>query len=94
MVVTATAYCPCAKCCGSNADGKTATGSNAYTKGVAVDPAVSPLGTRFDIPGVGSWLPADDTGSAIKGHRIDVRFTNHESAKLFGTQRIKVRVWE
>ena len=38
---------------------------------VAVDPTVIPLGTRMTIPGYGEAVAAD-TGSAIKGLRIDV----------------------
>jgi 3D (Asp-Asp-Asp) domain-containing protein len=91
--VEASAYCPCAICCGEHADGKTATGRDASLPGVAVDPAVIPLGSRLDVPGVGSWRLADDTGGAIKGEKIDVRMSNHEEAKKFGRRTLRVRVW-
>lgn len=102
LMVRASAYCPCAIC--TDGDGITATGRNAYSDGVAVDPFVIPLGTRLDIPGVrigpnrnGSWLPADDTGRLIKGRRIDIRFFGpraHERARAYGTKRLKIRLWE
>ena len=38
---------------------------------VAVDPKVIPLGTRLYVPGYG-YAYAADTGSAIKGKRIDL----------------------
>lgn len=95
--VIATAYCPCEICCGSNADGKTATGRNAMNPGVAVDKEVIEIGSRLDIPGYdrsnGSWILADDTGSAIVGNRIDVRFKTHGEAKKWGKKKIKIRVW-
>jgi len=98
--VTATAYCPCRRCCGNHADGRTATGRCAYSAGVAVDPGVIPLGARLDIPGYtrgaggnGSWIPADDVGGAIDGAHIDVRFRTHSEALRWGVRRIRVRVW-
>jgi 3D (Asp-Asp-Asp) domain-containing protein len=60
---------------------------------VATDPRTIPTGSRLDIPGIGSWLPADDIGGAIKGNRIDVRFNDHKSAMLFGRKVLRVRVW-
>ncbi len=93
-VVEATAYCPCRICCGPGAAGRTATGRDARgTSGVAVDPGRIPLGSRLDIPGYGNWVLADDTGSAIQGNRIDLRFAAHAEAELFGRQKKRIRVW-
>ena len=101
MWVTVTAYCPCKKCCGRFADGRTHTGRDAYKAGVAVDPTVIPLGSRLDIPGYdrgpngnGSWILADDTGSRVVGKRIDVRFKTHEEAIKWGVKRLKIRIWK
>ena len=98
MEVEATGYCPCASC--TDGDGKTATGRNAWKPGVAVDPAVIPLGSHVDVPGVrtgpnrnGSWLTADDVGGRIKGNKIDVRFTSHAEAREYGRKTIRIRVW-
>ena len=92
--VRATAYCPCAICCGKHADGKTAIGRDATTKGVAVDPRKIKLRSYLDIPGYANWVMADDTGRAIKGNRIDIRFRTHEEAVKFGVKTITVRIWD
>lgn len=92
--VKATAYCPCSKCCGKWAKyGKTKTGTDARTPGIAVDPKVIKLGSKVSIPGIGI-RNADDVGGAIKGNRIDVRFATHAEAKRFGRQTIRVKVIE
>jgi hypothetical protein len=44
---------------------------------IAVDPRLIPLGSHVYIPayrkdGYGGWFVAQDTGGAIRGHRIDV----------------------
>lgn len=91
--VRVTAYCPCKICCGNHANGKTATGRDAYKNGVAVDPTIIPLGSRLDIPGYGNWQLADDVGGAIKNNHIDVRFKTHKEALKWGTKTIKIRVW-
>ncbi|MBQ2639229.1 MAG: 3D domain-containing protein [Bacilli bacterium] len=88
-----TAYCGCSVCCGSNADGYTATGTKA-TQGrtIAVDPNVIPLHSEVTIKlktsdgkyqTLGNYI-AEDTGSAIKEHIIDVYFDNHQEALNFG----------
>jgi len=93
-----TAYCPCKKCCGKYADGKTSTNRNAWTTlGVAADPKLLPYGTKLKIPGVGI-REVDDTGGAMrrsaeKGiYHIDVRFHDHEEAKKFGVKWLDVTV--
>ena len=102
--LTITAYCPCSVCCGTNANGTTATGRDANLPGVAVDPRVIPLGSHLDIPGYtrtngtstypGAWILADDTGRLIKGFKIDIRFKTHEEALEWGKKRLRVRVWK
>lgn len=57
----------------------------------AVDPRVIPLGSRLYIPGYG-YAIADDTGSAIKGSRIDLAFENRGEALQFGRQRVTVYI--
>lgn len=91
--VLSTAYCPCAKCCGPNAKGITHLGVPAKKGVIAVDPRVIPLGSRVYVDGYGFALAAD-TGSAIKGERIDVCFDSHEEALSWGMQRLKVYVLE
>jgi 3D (Asp-Asp-Asp) domain-containing protein len=90
MTVTATAYCSCVKCCGKS-DGITASGVKAKANHtIAVDRKVIPLGTTILING--KEYVAEDTGSAIKGNKIDIYFDSHEEALKFGKQRIEIEV--
>lgn len=83
----ASAYTPyCAGC-----DGYTATGQRAGYGIVAVDPSFIPLGTRLFIPGYGPAI-AGDTGSAIRGDRIDLCFDTRAEAMAFGRRAITVYV--
>jgi len=93
-----TGYCPCKKCCGKFADGKTSIGRDAWkTYGIAADPKLLPYGTRLDIPGIGIRI-VDDTGGAMrqsakKGiYHVDVRFHDHNKAKEFGVQWLNVKI--
>jgi 3D (Asp-Asp-Asp) domain-containing protein len=87
-----TAYCACKRCCGPKACGLTATGKKVRKGYVAVDPKVIPLHTRIVIEGLGTFQ-AEDTGSAIKGNRIDIYFESHEDALKFGVKQ-GVKVWK
>ena len=92
MRVTATAYCPCAKCCGKS-DGITATGKKATAgRTIAVDPSVIPYGTEVVING--HTYIAEDCGGLVKGKRIDIFFDSHEDALQFGVQKMTVLVKE
>ena len=51
---------------------------------VAVDPSVIPLGTQIYIPSLGTVFTAEDTGSAIKGNKIDVFFNSLDEAVKWG----------
>lgn len=86
---TATAYCPCRKCCGKWADGITASGTTATAgRTIAVDKKVIPLGTHVLINGV--EYVAEDTG--VKGKRIDIFFDSHSEALEFGRQKVEVEI--
>lgn len=65
--------------------GHTATGATPSTQTVAVDPRVIPLGTRIDIAGVGDRI-AQDTGGAIKGHRLDIWEPTYSQCAAWGVQ--------
>ena len=56
---------------------------------IAVDPRVIPLGSVVYIEGLGLGM-ATDTGTKIKGNRIDVCFTTMRDAMRFGAKSIKV----
>lgn len=99
----ATAYCPCKKCCGywatvrpTDENGKPivygATGIKLEQgTSVAADTKIYPIGTRLEIEGMGVYV-VQDRGGAIIGNSIDIYFDNHEAAKDFGVQTLKVRI--
>lgn len=60
---------------------------------VAVDPRVIPLRTRVYVPGYGYGY-AGDTGSAIKGMRIDLGVNNAEEEKSFMHKPVTVYILE
>ena len=93
-----TAYCPCRKCCGHHADGKTASGESIYANGgmfVAADTRLLPFDTQISIPGYyeGRPVPVLDRGGRIKGRRIDVFFYTHWVAKQWGARWVDVTVY-
>lgn len=86
--VKVTAYCPCHICCGKS-DGITSSGKPAQARRtIATDPTVIPLGTRIYLDGIGTFV-AEDTGSAIKGNKIDVFMNDHQQALEFGVRNTK-----
>lgn len=92
---TLTAYCSCRKCCGRWSGGPTASGAMPQAgRTIAVDKRVIPLGTKVYIEGYGEFI-AEDTGSAIKGNRIDVYMESHNAARYFadGAGSCKRNVW-
>lgn len=58
---------------------------------VAADPNVLPMGSLIYIVGLGIGM-VQDTGTAIKGMRIDICFTTMDEAMEFGRQKVKVIV--
>ncbi len=87
LTMIATAYCPLEP----GLDYGTASGMRAQRGVVAVDPRVIPLGTRLYIDGYG-YAIAGDTGSAIKGNRIDLCFDTLEETYAFGWRLVTVRI--
>lgn len=97
VVMEVTAYCPCPKCCGPNAQGITASGKTVdYADGrfVAADTAIFPFGTRFSVPGYhgGSAVEVVDRGGAIKGNKLDVFFPSHQTAVEWGRKQLAVTI--
>jgi 3D (Asp-Asp-Asp) domain-containing protein len=97
ITMQVTAYCACTKCCGKNAEGLTASGKSVRYNGgrfVAADTRVLPFGTKVMIPGYnnGRAVEVIDTGSAIKGNKLDVFFASHETAKQWGRRTLTVTV--
>jgi len=99
--MVATAYDLSYESCGKYPDdpyyGITASGTKAQPGTVAVDPNVIPLGTKLYIastdgsPDYG-FATALDTGSAIKGYRIDLFMENNSDAINFGVRQVKVYI--
>lgn len=98
-----TAYCPCSICCGqysyevTGVMNKTGLTGDVPSEGrtIAVDPSVIPEGSWviWDDPKLGKTIRrAEDKGGAIKGNRIDLYFGDHQSAKNYGSQKVKVYI--
>jgi 3D (Asp-Asp-Asp) domain-containing protein len=89
---TLTAYCNCKKCCGKYANKRTASGTKPKQgRTIAVDKKKIKLGTKINFNG--NTYTAEDTGSAIKGNRIDVYFNSHKKALKFGKKK-NVKVYK
>lgn len=87
-----TAYCGCAECNGQWVGQACKNGEMPkanYT--IAVDEDVIPLNSFVEIDGLGTFK-AQDTGSMIKGNRIDVFIESHSACKRFGVKK-GVKVW-
>ncbi|AYC28566.1 LysM peptidoglycan-binding domain-containing protein [Paenisporosarcina cavernae] len=89
--VTSTSYT--ANCRGCS--GITSTGINLKrnpdAKVIAVDPRVIKLGTKVYVEGYG-YAIAGDTGSAIKGNKIDVFFDTRSEALNWGRRTVKIKI--
>ena len=86
-------YCCCVKCCGKD-DGITYSGVKA-TPGVtvAVDTSIIPLGADVLVDygdGIINYYRADDTGSAIKGNKLDLCVSSHQEAINLGARTATV----
>lgn len=91
--VKATAYTAyCDGCIGITKTGVDLR-ANPDEKVIAVDPAVIPLGSKVYVEGFG-YATAEDTGSAIKGNRIDIFIPSREEALEYGVKSITVQVIE
>ncbi|MRX72944.1 DUF348 domain-containing protein [Bacillus lacus] len=89
--VTSTAYTAfCNGCSGITATGVNLR-ANPGAKVIAVDPRVIPLGTKVHVEGYGYAIAAD-TGSAIKGNKIDVFFPDKSTAYRWGNKKVKIKI--
>lgn len=89
---TATAYCPCVKCCGKT-NGITASGAKATAGRTVAMPKGYSFGTKIEIKGMGTYV-VEDRGGAIKGNKIDIFFNTHQEALNFGRKTIYLKVVE
>ena len=90
-----TAYCTCSICCGKWSylnDHDHPVGARGVELvpdySIAVDPDVIPLGSTVYING--KEYRADDTGSAVKGNRIDIYKSTHQEAVDYAVQTVKI----
>ena len=77
-----------------NLPGRTASGMRVAKGVIAADPRVLPLGTRVRLeagPYSGEYIVAD-TGSAVKGRKIDIWVPSYREACRFGRRNIKLSV--
>jgi len=93
VTMNASAYTSGFGCTGKHpchpAYGITASGRRVQHGIVAVDPSVIPLGTRLYVEGYGFSIAAD-TGSAIRGYKIDLFMYDIADARRFGRRDITV----
>lgn len=89
--VSSTAYT--ASCNGCS--GITATGfnlrNNPGAKIIAVDPRIIPLGSKVYVEGYGYAIAAD-TGSSVRGNKVDVFFSTKSQAYKWGVRKVKIRI--
>lgn len=72
--------------------GVTRSGTRVRPGVVSVDPRVIPLGSKLYIEPLGIYCIAEDTGSAIKGNRIDIYMESLSEARSFGKRNVKVYI--
>lgn len=103
LVCQATAYDlsfeSCGKYPGDPAYGITYSGTQARPGVIAVDPKVIPLGSKVYVESLDStadygFASAEDTGSAIKGHKIDLFIGDNRSALRYGRRYVRVYIIE
>lgn len=58
---------------------------------IAVDPTVIPIGSKVYVDGYG-YAVAADTGSAIKGNKIDLYFTSFNESSNWGVRQVQVSI--
>lgn len=81
-------YCPCYYCCGAWGNATASGVMPTVGRTIAVDPRVIPLGSRVVING--NVYVAEDTGSAIKGNKIDIFVGSHSIALRNGVYYAEV----
>lgn len=103
ITMQATAYDLSVESCGKLPDhpayGITYTGTHARPGVVAVDPKVINLGSKLYVQSLDStsdygFASAEDTGSAIKGNKIDLFISDNRQALRYGRRYVRVYVLE
>lgn len=89
----------CGKRPGDPGYGITYSGTKARPGVIAVDPRVIPLGSKVYVESTDGtsdygFAIAEDTGSAIKGNRVDIFIGDRKSALRYGRRNVRVYVIE
>lgn len=101
IIVQATAYdlsyASCGKYPGDSGYGITYSGTRARPGVIAVDPSVIPLHSNVYVESLDhtsdyGFAVAEDTGSAIKGNRIDLFIGSNSAALRYGRRNVRVYV--
>ena len=93
LEVEVTHYCACAKCCGSNSDGITASGKRA-SRGMVAMSSHYPFGTQIMINGT-MYTVEDRGGSGIENniHRVDIFVPDHNEALRLGRYKTTATIY-
>lgn len=103
LICSATAYDLSYASCGKYPDhpayGITYTGTQARPGVIAVDPKVIPLKSKVYVESLDytkdyGFAIAEDTGSAIKGNKIDLFIGDNSSAMRYGRRTVRVYIIE
>ena len=84
------AYCSCRRCCRG---GKNRTKSGTIPQAghtISADLRVFPLGTKLRINGV--VYTVEDSGSGIRGNKLDIFFNSHSQALQYGKRSADVYI--
>lgn len=101
LIVQATAYdlsyASCGKYPGEPGYGITYSGTRARPGVIAVDPRVIPLGSNVYVESLDStsdygFAVAEDTGSAIKGNRVDLFIGSNRAALRYGRRNVRIYI--
>jgi peptidoglycan DL-endopeptidase CwlO len=89
LVVTLTAYCSCAKCCG-RAGEKTASGYYPQVGITIAAPRNIPFGTKLYIPELSLSRTVYDRTALKYDGRWDLFVSSHKEARKFGKKKVKL----
>lgn len=91
--VDVTHYCACSLCCGSNADGFTASGKRA-ARGMVAMSSYYPFGTQIMINGT-MYTVEDRGGSGIENdrRRVDIFIPDHNEALRLGRYKTTAQIY-
>lgn len=88
-----THYCACSKCCGTNANGITASGKN-VARGMIATSSHYPFGSQLMIRGI-LYTVEDRGGSGIENdrNRVDIFVPDHQEALRLGRFKTEAKIY-